>query len=1005
MFYMLRAYSEEKVRIGLFGCKIRFEFGPVGGMQRNRLLEILSMCACGWMLACVPASGAAAKHALPAKAQTLRQEDLHKRIQAAYDATPPSDPKVELAALEPLMKEAKAQKSVDANDFANLSLIYALALYHNERVKEASDTIAYALTIYERAGFGDTGQLSDLLKNQAIYLNALGQSDAAIQMQKRALEVISKRDGPDSQQAGAILSSMAFAYSKTGRLQDSLKTYEQAMARMTPANGMAGTYSGHLGNYAGQLSYAGDYELALRMSQKSLDVAITNLPEANRSVRWAYSRLGDQLTDLGRNTEAEVYSRKAYDLAVMHTGKVSAESGAFGYNLSRVLLRMGRTQEAEALALNALEVIKQKPLINNPDTQALIQIELADISFERNDLSAAEAHLRQGLEAVEALGARGVVTRSALYTRLSRVELMQGRLQDALDAVGLALPYYRKEYPTYAKARLDAEMLEALILSRQGYVTKAYDQARSLAAAMRERLFSGQLTVRERAELAETYRANFARFTDIALSAGDKSVAFEAAQLISFSESAVNAHMMARRASLPSPKARELFAELESKQAEIFRLERTRTFAIGKSDQAVAEAQGELEAARRSLEPVNEALKAEVAPYKALMQPSPMSIETAIGRLGKAEALLMPVLVDDRLITLLLTPSGFAYDRVPLNQNAARAYVDRILSSLSASLNESDTNSSFDRDAARELGQAIFTKSNLRALKKTNDVAVLGAGPIMRIPLSILILRPGGRTPAYAINRFAFSVKSALVSQPASETSPPAFAGIGAPVLGAQTPAFNLPEAQSLYRGGKVETDLIRQLPSLPMARAELERLLAAFGEQGSVLITGAEATETRVKTMPLDHYGILAFATHGLVGGDIRSLREPALVLTPPDQASEEDDGLLTASEVAGLRLNAQWVILSACNSGAEREAGAPAYSGLAQAFMQAGARDLLVSLWPVRDDVADQLSVATVRLHKKGLSKPQALRRAILQLKRSPKIDKAADPAVWAPFSLVSQ
>ena len=134
--------------------------------------------------------------------------------------------------------------------------------------------------------------------------------------------------------------------------------------------------------------------------------------------------------------------------------------------------------------------------------------------------------------------------------------------------------------------------------------------------------------------------------------------------------------------------------------------------------------------------------------------------------------------------------------------------------------------------------------------------------------------------------------------------------------------------------------------------------------------------------------------------------LFEPALVLTPPDGAtnSAEDDGLLTASEAAGLKLGARWVILSACNTGAGLEAGAGGYSGLARGFLQAGAQSLLVSLWPLRDDAAARLTVDTVRFHARGVSQAEALRRAQLRLIGDRTLPDAANPAIWAPFSLVT-
>jgi len=155
-----------------------------------------------------------------------------------------------------------------------------------------------------------------------------------------------------------------------------------------------------------------------------------------------------------------------------------------------------------------------------------------------------------------------------------------------------------------------------------------------------------------------------------------------------------------------------------------------------------------------------------------------------------------------------------------------------------------------------------------------------------------------------------------------------------------------------------------------------------------------------------LKSYGILHFATHGLVSGELKGLAEPALVLTPPAEASETDDGLLTASEVAQLKLNADWVVLSACNTAAAGAQGAEALSGLARAFFYAGARALLVSHWRVNSDAAVRLTTkafAELRANPK-IGRAEAMRRSMLDV-----ITRGADqevhPAYWAPFSLVGE
>ena len=111
------------------------------------------------------------------------------------------------------------------------------------------------------------------------------------------------------------------------------------------------------------------------------------------------------------------------------------------------------------------------------------------------------------------------------------------------------------------------------------------------------------------------------------------------------------------------------------------------------------------------------------------------------------------------------------------------------------------------------------------------------------------------------------------------------------------------------------------------------------------------------MKTIDLSKFKIIAFATYGLVPGDLDGLTQPALALTAPSVAGVDGDGVLTMAEILSLRLDADWVVLSACNTGAGAAAGAEAASGLGRAFFYAGTRAILVTNWSVHSASAREL------------------------------------------------
>ena len=232
----------------------------------------------------------------------------------------------------------------------------------------------------------------------------------------------------------------------------------------------------------------------------------------------------------------------------------------------------------------------------------------------------------------------------------------------------------------------------------------------------------------------------------------------------------------------------------------------------------------------------------------------------------------------------------------------------------------------------------------------------------------------------------------------------PGFAGFGAPLLGGdRRPELAL--ARQDVRGLVSDMASLRQLAPLPDSAGELKALAASLKDRETLVLLGPEATERRIRAMDLSRFGILAFATHGLMAGELDGLSEPGLVLTPPAKATAEDDGVLSAGEIAGLRLNAEWIILSACNTAApDGSPGGEGLSGLARAFFYGGARSLLVSHWSVYSRAA--VDITTGILHemerRPGIGRARALRLVMLQL-----IEQGANPhpSYWAPFVVVGE
>lgn len=208
---------------------------------------------------------------------------------------------------------------------------------------------------------------------------------------------------------------------------------------------------------------------------------------------------------------------------------------------------------------------------------------------------------------------------------------------------------------------------------------------------------------------------------------------------------------------------------------------------------------------------------------------------------------------------------------------------------------------------------------------------------------------------------------------------------------------------------GASNAEEIAALTPVPQTADVACRVGKALGSGEDDVYLAVRATETQVKAMSasgaLASYATLMMATHGVLG-HFDGRVQPGLALTPPADAGQGDDGFLSATEIAALRLDADLVILAACNSAAEGGKGDAPLSGLARAFFFAGARALLASQWPVREDAALALvsNMLEARVADPALGLAEALRLSMLPLADSPD-PTLAHPSYWAPFIVVGE
>jgi len=406
--------------------------------------------------------------------------------------------------------------------------------------------------------------------------------------------------------------------------------------------------------------------------------------------------------------------------------------------------------------------------------------------------------------------------------------------------------------------------------------------------------------------------------------------------------------------------------------------------------------------------------------FAALANPRPLSIQETQALLADDEAL---VILDFDVLGYAGVVTQTSSEALELNMmaNDLQAQVKSLRSSLT-----DETNTPFDVHASYRLYQSIFgALADKIASKKRLSIVTNGA--LTSIPLQLLVTKdPTGKKLKdvdWFVRSHAITVLPSVASlatlrkasaashalKPLIAFADPVFSKVARRQAAQQTASRGL---MSFVTGTHVDIrSLAEYLPQLPSTRVEVQAIGKALQVDPIDIKLGLDATVTAVKKAKLDQYRIAYFATHGLVAGDLEKFAdgkvEPSLALSIPDEPTDFDNGLLTASEVAQLKLDADWVVLSACNTAAEDKPGAEALSGLARAFFYAGARSLLVSHWEVDDKVTSDLMTRLFLLMKENpkLSHGEALQQSMLAIIDSATSEEILHPRLWAPFVVVGE
>jgi CHAT domain-containing protein len=413
--------------------------------------------------------------------------------------------------------------------------------------------------------------------------------------------------------------------------------------------------------------------------------------------------------------------------------------------------------------------------------------------------------------------------------------------------------------------------------------------------------------------------------------------------------------------------------------------------------------------ARARLAEADSALQAAAPNYGQLVQ-QVVSAKAVLDALSPSEAFAEITLDKTGGYVFVLAKGSIAAAAMPDNTTQ----MAKLVSELRASIEPTADNTlpHFDTAAA----QRIYADTLGRLAPELADIHTLivaPAGPLLAIPFGVLLTGPAQATDLSAapwlLRRFVIAhVPAAANFVSLSHVAGTSHATVPWFGFGDFIPV-TLAQAEQTFPGASCRDSaaLFAGLPQLPYAKRELAAARALLGATPSDELLGTRFTVAAVMQEPLANVRVLHFATHAILPAELTCQSEPAIVTSDPAGAKNASGALLTSSDITQLNLDANVVILSACNTGGPGGSTAgESLSGLARAFFFAGARSLMVTHWSVNDQAAAYLVADALDRYRAGISIAAALRDAELGM-----LDNAgkslpaalAAPFFWAPFAVI--